>query len=165
MNPQRLLAIGSMIIILAGLIHGSVIGGFLLPEFREGALNLEKEALEELGRDNPDAATGKWEESDKLHRIRNFHRSSHSHSMLMGLTALVFAPYLSKTPFGRKTRYLLAAAILLGAALLPAGVLYEVWSEDTGSMLAALAGGAIFLLALIVLFVGYLINLKAESED
>lgn len=153
-----------MVLILVGLIHGSVYAAFFLEGLREGALNLEKEAFEEIGGGSPDPAGAlqKWEQSHNYRKARSFNRSSHSHFLLMGLTGLVFAPYLAKTVFGRITKYLLAAATLFGSALLPSGVFLEIWREEIGSIMAML-GGTVFLLALLVITTGYILYVCKDT--
>ncbi|MEW5867442.1 MAG: hypothetical protein AB1774_11400 [Bacillota bacterium] len=154
MNPQRLLAIGGMILVLVGLVYGAVFAAFL-PPLRNKPPTLEKEALQAIDRLALEEALQKWDTRTRLLSIREFNRGAHTHCTLMGLTAVVFAPYLGKTSFGTGVKYLLAAGTLLGALVLPSGVAVETWNVGLGRLLA-LVGGVLFLLSLLVITLGYI---------
>ncbi|MEW6226964.1 MAG: hypothetical protein AB1700_02570 [Bacillota bacterium] len=155
MNPQRLLAIGGMILVLTGLVYGAVYSAAFLSPLRSRPPALEKEALQAIDKLAPEEALQKWDRRTRLLSVREFNRGAHTHFTLMGLTAIVFVPYLGKTGFGTGVKYLLAAGTLLGALVLPSGVAAEIWNMRLGRSLA-LVGGALFLLSLLVITLGYI---------
>lgn len=157
MSSQRLLALGGMILVIVGLTYGAVYSAAFLTPLRSRPPALEKEALEAVDRLQLDEALQKWDGRTRLMNVRDFNRGAHTHFTLMGLTSVVFAAYLGKTGFASWIKYLLATGTLLGAALLPTGVLVEIWNADVGRILA-LVGGAVFLVSLLVMTLGYLLR-------
>lgn len=157
MNPERLMAIGGMALVIAGLIYGAVYGAVFLPSLKTAPPALEKEALQAVDRLAIDEALEKWDRRTKLIAARELNRGSHSHLTLTGLTAIVFAPYLGRTDFGTSVRYLLAAGTLVGALALPVGVAAQIWSPRMGSVLAV-AGGVLFLAALLAIALDYVLR-------
>lgn len=157
MSSQRLLALGGMVLVIVGLTYGAVYGAAFLTPLRSRPLALEKEALEAIDRLQLGEAMQKWDRRTRLLNVRDFNRGAHTHFTLMGLTSVVFAAYLGKTGSASWIKYLLATGTLLGATLLPTGVLVEIWNPGLGRIVA-LAGGAVFLVSLLVMTLGYLVR-------
>lgn len=156
---RKLLLIGGLALVLLSMVYGAIYGGVYLKNVRQTRANqlLKLVALasrqaptEELSRQ-----AGQFEHDQEIWEELE---DAHSHLALFGLIAFAVGAAMGRINLGGVWKLAMAAALLLGAVTLPAGVFWEVVGNPQAGRVVALGGGIIELLGTGLALVGFLLN-------
>jgi len=172
-NARRLLVIGGLALILAGMILGDIFAAFLLhPNAdRIGAALLS--ATDAVRAQDPDSARAAFRNIGGYLENRGTKVDAHAHMISFGYLALLLALLEPLVAFSEQRKKLLAQLFLLGATVLPAGVFLIHYVGLTGSPLRAIGwasiladfGGALVLSVCVAELIGICRGLRRLGQQ
>lgn len=132
-GARRLLIIGGISLILAGMVFGDLFAVFVLHQNADRIGEHLLAGLEAGAAGNPEAVRGRFAAIGKLLENRGTKVDAHAHIIAFGYLALLLAllqPYVALAPQGKKQ---LALLFLVGATVLPVAVflIYHVGLADS----------------------------------
>jgi hypothetical protein len=143
-SARRMLVIGGIVLIVAGMILGDIFAAFLLHPNADRISAALLSATHAVRAQDPESAGAAFRNLGGYLENRGTKVDAHAHMISFGYLALLLALLQPLVAFSEQRKKLLAQLFLLGATLLPVGVFLIHYVGLTWSPLEAIGWASIF---------------------